>query len=154
MRKLFILIVLAVALTGNVYTQTRSDRKNSVKLSPAETITNYEQQMREFIKRKDLKTFGSFVAEDWYGNLDGKDFTKPKLLESLGGANIKNFQLNNVRVTMMNKDAAIITYQIDEHLIVKGKEVLFHFDITSGWAKRGGRWLNVFFREQRLDSGV
>ncbi len=154
MKKLFILIVLAVALTGNVHQQTRSNRKNSLKPSPAETVTNYEQQMREFIKRKDLKTFGSFIAEDWYGNLDGKDFTKPKLLESLGGANIKDFQLNNIRVTMMNKDAAIITYQADEHLIVKGKEILFHFIITSGWAKRGGRWLNVFFREQRLNSDI
>ncbi|MGI8469995.1 MAG: hypothetical protein ACR2N3_16265 [Pyrinomonadaceae bacterium] len=48
-------------------------------------LINYEQQMREFVKRKDLKTFGSFIAEDWYGNLEGKEFTKPKLLEILDG---------------------------------------------------------------------
>ena len=154
MKQLFILTALAFLLTVNAYAQTPNERKNSSKPSEAETVLNYEKQMREFVKRKDLKTFGSFIAEDWYGNFDGRDSTKSKLLEGLGRANLKDFQLSNVRTTTLNKDALIFTYQADERFIIEGKEILFHFNITSGWAKRGGNWLNVYLREQRLNSGV
>jgi hypothetical protein len=46
-------------------------------------------------------------------------------------------------VTMLTHDAAILTYHVDAHAFIKGKEILMNNSVTSGWAKRGGRWVNV-----------
>ena len=34
---------------------------------------------------------------------------------------------------------------------MKGRELKSEVAVTSGWAKRGGRWLNVFYRENVLE---
>lgn len=44
---------------------------------------------------------------------------------------------------MLTHDAAILTYQVDAHAVIDGKEISMNNSVTSGWAKRGGRWLNV-----------
>ena len=44
---------------------------------------------------------------------------------------------------MLNEHVAIVTYQVDAHAMVLGREILMKDSVTSGWAKRGGGWLNV-----------
>ena len=44
---------------------------------------------------------------------------------------------------MLNEHAAIVTYQVDAHAMVLGREILMKDSVTSGWAKRGGEWLKV-----------
>jgi hypothetical protein len=44
---------------------------------------------------------------------------------------------------MLNQDAAIVTYHVDAHAFIQGREISMKNSVTSGWAKRGGRWLNV-----------
>jgi hypothetical protein len=56
---------------------------------------------------------------------------------------LKDYQLSNFRVTMLNSDAAIVTYNVDARAFIQGKEMSMHNAVTSGWAKRDGRWLNV-----------
>jgi hypothetical protein len=96
------------------------------------------------IKGKDLKGFASCLAEDFYDIFpDGEERTKSELLKFLSGADLKDYRLSNFRVTMLNQDAAIVTYQADARALIQGKEILMKNSVTSGWAKRGGRWLNV-----------
>ncbi len=44
---------------------------------------------------------------------------------------------------MLNDDAAIVTYRADANAVAKGKPFSLHEDVTSGWATRDGKWLNV-----------
>jgi hypothetical protein len=44
---------------------------------------------------------------------------------------------------MLNQDAAIVTYEVDARALIHGREISMKNSVTSGWAKRGGRWLNV-----------
>ena len=44
---------------------------------------------------------------------------------------------------LLNDDAAIVTYEVDAHAVVKGEEVSIHNAVTSGWVRRDGKWLNV-----------
>jgi hypothetical protein len=44
---------------------------------------------------------------------------------------------------MLNQDAAIVTYQVDVRALIQGREISMNNSVTSGWAKRGGRWVNV-----------
>jgi hypothetical protein len=112
--------------------------------SPAETLIAHENKTWSLIKQKDLEGFAGYLAEDFYDIFpDGQERTKSELLEFLSGAELKDYRLSNFRVTMLNGDAAIVTYHVDAHALIEGKEILMKNSVTSGWAKRGGKWLNV-----------
>ena len=113
-------------------------------ISAADTLIAYEHETWSLIKRKDLNAFASYLAEEFYDIFpDGQERTKSELLEFLRGADLQDHRLSNFRVTMLTHDAAILTYQVDARAIINGKEILMNNSVTSGWAKRGGRWVNV-----------
>jgi len=114
-------------------------------ISAGDTIIAHENETWSLIKRKDLKGFASCLAEDFYDIFpDGKERTKSELLEFLRGAELKEYQLSNFRVTMLNPEAAIVTYRVEARASIQGEEVFMKNSVTAGWAKRGGKWLNVF----------
>jgi hypothetical protein len=94
------------------------------RLSSAETLIAYENETWRLIKQKDLKGFASYLAEDFYDIFpDGKERNKSELLEFLSGADLKDFRLSNFRVTMLNEDAAIVTYQVDARALIRRREI-------------------------------
>src|SRR5688572_12266376 len=114
------------------------------KQSTEETLIAYERETWRLIKGKDLEGFASYLAEEFYDIFpDGKERTKPELLEFLRTAELKEFHLTNFRVTMLNQDAAIVTYRADARAVIQDKEVSLKESVTAGWARRDGRWLNV-----------
>lgn len=144
MRQFLLLAMLMVALMNEACVHMQDQRNRSERLSPADTLIAYETETWSLIKRKDLKEFASYLAEDFYDIFpDGEERTKAALLELLSGADLKDFRLSNFRVTMLNQDAAIVTYHVDARAFIQGKEISMNNSVTSGWAKRGGRWLNV-----------
>jgi hypothetical protein len=111
----------------------------------ADTLIAYENETWRLIKQKDLKGFASYLAEDLYDIFpDGKERTKSDLLEFLSEAELKDYQLTNFRVTKLNKDAAVVTYHVDARALIQGREISMKNSVTSGWARRRGKWLNVF----------
>jgi hypothetical protein len=144
MKKLFILVALAFALTINNHSQAQNQQKKS---SAAEMLINYEKQSWEGVKQKDYKIFYDRYAEDFYGNFPGsRGLTKTQLLEIFKTFDLTDYQLGNIKVTMLDKNSAILTYEVDEQVTGGGKKFLNHNLITSAWAKRGGKWLCVFFQ--------
>jgi hypothetical protein len=120
------------------------EQSHSEKRSPQETLIAYENETWRLIKQKDLRAFASYLAEDFYDIFpDGQERSKAELLEFLRCAELKEFQLSNFRVTMLNQDAAIVTYCANARALIQGKEVSLKESVTSGWARRGGRWVNV-----------
>jgi ketosteroid isomerase-like protein len=121
-----------------------NQRKCLEDVSAADTLIAYEHETWSLIQRKDLNGFASYLAEDFYDIFpDGQERTKSELLEFLHGADLKDHRLSNFRVTMLTHDAAIVTYHVDARAIINGKEMLMNNSVTSGWAKRGGRWVSV-----------
>jgi ketosteroid isomerase-like protein len=118
---------------------------SSQRLSAADTLITCENETWRLIKQKDLNGFASYLAEDFYDIFpDGKERTKSELLTFLSRAELKDYRLGNFRVTMLNQDAAVVTYDVDAHASIHGSDISMKNSVTSGWAKRGDRWLNVF----------
>jgi hypothetical protein len=139
-----VLALLTIALMSGACVQMKDQLNRSERLSSAETLIAYENETWRLIKQKDLKGFASYLAEDFYDIFpDGKERTKSELLEFLSGADLKDFRLSNFRVTMLNEDAAIVTYQVDARALIRRRKISMKNYVTSGWAKRGRRWLNV-----------
>jgi hypothetical protein len=145
MKQPLLLAVLTAALMTGGCVQMQNQRHRPEGLSPADTLIAYEYETWSLIKRKDLEGFASYLAEDFYDIFpDGQERTKPEPLKFLSGANLQDYRLSNFRVTMLNQDAAVVTYQVDARALIQGKEISKQNSVTSGWAMRGGRWLNVF----------
>jgi ketosteroid isomerase-like protein len=108
------------------------------------TLIEHENETWRLIKQKDLVGFARHLAEDFYDIFpDGQERTKSELLEFLREAELKEFHLSNFRVTMLNDAAAIVTYHVNARAVIGGEDVSMKNLVTSGWAKRGDRWLNV-----------
>lgn len=91
-----------------------------------------------------MEGFAKFLADDFYDIFpDGQERTKSELLEFLKGADLKEYHLSHFRVTMLNEEAAIVTYRVEARAVIGGAEHAMKNAVTSGWAKREGRWLNV-----------
>ena len=83
-----------------------------------------ENKTWSLIKRKDLKGFARYLAEEFYDIWpNGEERTKSELLEFLSKADLKDYRLSHFRVTMLNQSAAIVTYHADAHAVIHGKLV-------------------------------
>jgi hypothetical protein len=123
----------------------QNQRNSSEQLSAEDALIACENDTWRLIKQGDLTGFASYLAEDFYDIFpDGVERTKLALLEFLREADLKDYQLSNFRVTMLNKDAAVVTYHVKARAVIQGKEISMKNSVISGWARRGGRWLNVF----------
>ena len=112
--------------------------------SSADILVDHERQTWALIQQKDLEKFATYLAEDFYDIFpDGEERSKSELLEFLSNADLKEHKLTKFRVTMLNSEAAIVTYNVDARAVIQGKEISMRNAVTSGWAKRDGRWLNV-----------
>lgn len=140
-----------------VSTATFAQREKSVD----QLLIGYEKQSWESVKQKDYEKFASFIADDFVDIFsNGKVVSKQQLLkEYIRGVTLVDYSLSTFRVVMLDKDAAIIAYQAVAHgsenqdvahEIKQGEVTAIHVAVTSGWAKRNGRWLNVFYRENDL----
>jgi hypothetical protein len=145
------------ATTPCVSGQTRSGHTNS----PASQLIGLEMQSWEAVKQKDYKKFASFIADDFLDIFsNGQAVTKRELLEKyIRGVDLIDYSLSKFRVVMLDKGAYVVVYeavahgaenQSMAHDIKKGEVSAIHVAVTSAWAKRNGRWLNVFYRENDI----
>jgi hypothetical protein len=73
-----------------------------------------EKETWRLIQQKNLNGFASYLAEDFYDIFpDGTERTKSELLDFLRNAELRDYQLGNFRVTMLNNNAAVVTYHVD-----------------------------------------
>jgi len=146
---LFVLISLAVAVIAQP------------KKSADQILIDYEKQSWESVKQKDYQKFESFIADDFVDIFStGQVVNKQELLQKyIRGVNLIDYSLSKFRVVMLDKDAAVVVYealahgsesQSMAHDVAKGKVSAIHVEVTSAWARRNGRWLNVFYRENDL----
>ena len=158
MRQLFLIALLTVSMTVSLIAQTGNKQVATDSKSIEEMLIAYEKQSWEAVKRKDYKTFESFLADDFYDIFaNGKGVTKSELLQNyIRGVNLIDYSLNDFKVIMLNNDAAIVVYTALAHGTesqAKSRKVEvseIHAAVTSGWAKRNGKWLNVFYRENDI----
>jgi hypothetical protein len=109
-------------------------------LSAKDTLIACENDTWCLIKQGDLTRFAGYLAEDFYDIFpDGVERTKLELLEFPREADLEDYQLSNFRVTMLNNDAAVVTYHVKARAVIQGTGISMNNSVTSGWARRDGR---------------
>lgn len=116
-----------------------------------ELITK-EKRTWELYGKKDLKALAELTSEDFYDIYpSGEVVGKKQYLADVLETEVKDYALSDFKVIKLNEGAAVVVYKAKVRAEVKGKELRSEVAVTSGWAKRRGRWLNVFYRENALE---
>jgi hypothetical protein len=115
-------------------------------------LISNEKRTWELYKKRDVKGLAELTAEDYYDIYpDGEAVDKKRYLADVLDTEVKDYSLSDFKVIRLNASAAIVVYRAKVHGAVKGREIKSEVAVTSGWARRGGRWLNVFYRENALE---
>lgn len=153
MRLLAALTLLPALLFANFLTAPAQDgpAKPDAASVEAELITK-EKRTWELYKNKDVKALAELTSEDYYDIYPGGEVVdKKQYLQDVLEIDVKDYSLSDFKVIMLNEGAAVMVYKAKTHGVVKGRELKSEVAVTSGWARREGKWLNVFYRESVLE---
>jgi hypothetical protein len=146
-----ILITLALLLAPPA-APAQGGRPRPAAAPVGETLISNEKRTWELYKNKDVKRLAELTAEDFYDIYPtGEAVDKKRYLADVLETEVRDYSLSDFKVVMLNEAAAVVVYRAKVHGAVKGREIKSEVAVTSGWARRGGRWLNVFYRESVVE---
>lgn len=141
-----LILLCALACASNAPAQAAKDA------AVEGLLVSNEKRTWELYKKRDVKGLAELTAEDYYDIYpDGEAVDKRRYLADVLETEVKDYSLSDFKVIMLNASAAIVVYRAKVHAAVNGREIKSEVAVTSGWARRGGRWLNVFYRENALE---
>ncbi len=148
----FFLVVAASAFA--VPSASRAQGGAGVKdaASVEQTLVSNEKRTWELYKKRDVKGLAELTAEDYYDIYPtGEAVDKKRYLADVLETEVKDYALSDFKVVMLNEAAAVVVYRARVQAAVGGREIKSQVAVTSCWARRGGKWLNVFYRENALE---
>ena len=153
MRLLAALTLLPALLLANALEAPAQSGPARPDAAPVEAeLISKEKRTWELYKNRDVKALAELTSEDFYNIYPaGEVVDKKRYLQDVLEIEVKDYSLSDFKVIMLNEGAAVVVYKARAHGVVKGRELKSEVAVTSGWARRGGRWLNVFYRENVLE---
>jgi hypothetical protein len=108
--------------------------------------------LNEAYLKKDVDTIKRLTGEDLIVvTSSGQRQTRDEELKSLPDLKLGAYTTEDVRVTTPTKDAAIATFTASVKGSFKGNELPAKMAVVTVWAKRDGKWLEVFYQGTPLD---
>jgi hypothetical protein len=152
MRLLAALTLLPALLFANSLTATAQGGPAKTGAAIEEELISKEKRTWELYKNKDVKALAELTSDDFYDIYPtGEVVDKKRYLQDVLEIDVKDYSLSDFKVIMLNEGAAVVVYKAKTHGVVRGRELKSEVAVTSGWARRGGKWLNVFYRENVLE---
>lgn len=112
----------------------------------ARQLVDHERAAWDKYVKRDLEGSRPLLADD-YADVqgDGSILDRAGHLAFVPEANVEWHELDRFHVMRLAPDAALVTYRA--RVRDRGAEDVYQADVTSGWSRRKGRWLNTFYRE-------
>lgn len=97
----------------------------------------------------DAKYFESFVAEDGVVFNGSALSNKAQLVKEVSSkpCDVKSYSFNNFKVTMIDNDAALVTYGATQDGTCAGQPMPAKVMSSSIYVKRNGKWLAFYHQE-------
>jgi hypothetical protein len=142
MKKIIMLVVIAIAASSVAFGQMKADKSLETKLIAMETKAweTWKNNDRSFIQSV-LSDDAVFVDET--GVSDKAQFIKN--LYS-GGCAVKSYALDNFKFVMLAKDTALMTYKATQDAVCNGKKSPPVQWASSLYIRRSSKWENVFYQ--------
>lgn len=139
------IIALTLVAVAAAFASGQERRDNSVEAE----IVALEKRAFEAWKNKDKKFFEEHMAEDGqYLDPNGVG-AKAQYVQAIieNNCTVNTYSLDNTKVTMLGKDAALLTYRYTHDVMCGGKPEASPLWASTIYVKRGGEWLIAFHQE-------
>jgi ketosteroid isomerase-like protein len=147
---LTLLLTCAPAVAPHALAQTATGGADPA--SVEQTLIANEKRTWELYKNKDVRALAELTAEDYYDIYPtGEAVDKKRYLRDVLETEVRDYALSDFKVITLNEAAAVVVYRARVHAVSDGREIKSQVAVTSCWARRGGRWLNVFYRENAIE---
>lgn len=123
----------------------------SPKAALAQQLVAKEKEGWRLYKQKDAAALTAMTSED-FADLysDGGVVDKARWLADMKGVNVERSELGSFHVFDLSDDVVLMSYTGEAWGTSGGQQVHNKAAVTSVWARRGGKWLNVFYGETAL----
>jgi hypothetical protein len=114
-----------------------------------ERLVGLEKQSWEAWKNRNGKFFESFLADDHLDIGPGGIGDKAQVVAGVNSPAcvVTSYSLDRFRFTQLNDGTAALVYRAQQDTQCGGKPVPSPTWVTSVYAKRHGRWVNVLFQK-------
>ena len=122
-----------------------------------DTPKEIDQAMRalnDAFTKQDAAAIGKLVTENhqaitsYYGGLQSKEVQ----MKTLPDLKMSEYKFSDVKITMLAKDSAVVTYALTLKGTDKGKELPSRNMASAVWVLQNGKWLEAFYQETPLDA--
>lgn len=145
---------IVAALLSALLVATRAAAEKLTPEDPlARELVANERAAWDKYARRDLEGSRPLLADD-YADVqgDGSVLDREGHLSFVPQADVEWYELDRFHVIRLAPDAALVTYRARAQ--DRGAEEPYQADVTSGWSRRDGRWLNTFYRETPTAAGA
>ncbi len=145
MKKLIMIMAIAIAASSAAFGQMKSKASNN---SVDAQLIALEKQSWEEWKNKNGTFFQTLLTDEAVNVGVGGLSNKSQIVKSTtSDCEIKSFSVDNFKVVMLDKDAALLTYTAMQDGVCGGRTIPAKVFASSVYVKRGGKWLNAFYQE-------
>ena len=130
--------LIALALLVSFVTST------ALFASDKETLIAAEKKVWQDIKDKKFDDFKKVFASDFKGVYADGINNLDKEMEGVKKLDLKSYTLSDIEVTMIGKDAALLTYTVTGEVTQDGKDASTKMNVASVWKKEGNDWKVAF----------
>ena len=109
-----------------------------------DTLIAAEKNAWQNIKDKKLDDFKKIFASDFKGVYADGINSVDKEIAGVKGLDLKSYDLSEIEVTMIDKDAGLLTYTVTVQGTQDGKDISGKMNAASVWKKEGNDWRCVF----------
>ena len=147
--------LLAFAVTAALAPRGWSAAGGAAHAAPAgleNQLVALEKQSWEAWKNRDGKFFESFLSDDHVEVGFGGVTNKATVVGGVASPAcvVSSYAVDHFKLTMIDPATAALTYRAEQNTTCGGRPVPSPVWVTSVYAKRGKRWLNVLYQQSAL----
>lgn len=153
---IFVFVACAVSASGSQQSSVQPESVGNAQTAPADSLTTlFEAKIKaewEAIKKKDKKTYGEFLADEYQGvETDGRgERNKSQAMNELQETNVFNYTLWGMKVTALGPDATFVVYEVTLQFPPTAQVKYLRDYIGEVWVKQSGQWKLLHYQETRV----
>jgi uncharacterized protein (TIGR02246 family) len=118
----------------------------------AEEVERAVQAIQTAFNKGDVNTLKRLMTDDHVTILTYTQFSNAAdQLKVIADFKLSEYKIEGLKVRVLTKDAALVSYQATIKGTYKGKAVPSSVHVAEVWVKRAGQWLEASYQETPVD---
>ncbi|HXG11528.1 MAG TPA: nuclear transport factor 2 family protein [Gemmataceae bacterium] len=135
-----------LVLAGLLFSTAAAAQPDKERAKLRGELAALEKQVWDAWVRQDADALKNLLAEDYQeiGSPAGPHVARAQALESLANLRIFKYDVDNLELLSLSKDAALLTYRATVVGSFRGQNLSpGRYNVSSAWVNRDGKWLSA-----------